>query len=171
MLRARSGWGVSPRGVRRCLTSVSSVVAALVPIVGVGALLASPTAADPAPEVAQAVVAARGSAPCGPLRYNPTVEHAAEIVNRSTYTYLNHTAENVPADDPHPTAIVKDLGMNASKVSSLQGAARDEADAIKGVLLEGRAAIPDCAYTDFGASVLHEEQSDFTLAVVVLVGT
>ncbi|CQD06672.1 hypothetical protein BN000_01328 [Mycobacterium europaeum] len=117
------------------------------------------------------MAAARGSAACGPLRYSPTVEHAADIVNRSTYTYLNHTAENVPADDPHPTAIVKDLGMDASKVLSLQGAAREEADAIKGVLLEGRTAIPDCAYTDFGASVLHEEQSDFTLAVVVLVGT
>jgi hypothetical protein len=56
-------------------------------------------------------------------------------------------------------------------VSSFQGAAHSEADAVKGVLLEGRNAIPDCSYTDFGVSLLHEPQSDFTLAVVVLVGT
>lgn len=142
----------------------------VVPIV-LGVLLAAPAAADPAPEVEQAVVAARSTASCGPLNYNPTVEHAADIVNRSTYTYLNHTAQNVPADDPHPTAIVKDLGITARNVLSLQGAGHTEVDAIKGVLLEGRNAIPDCSYTDFGVSLLHEEQSDYVLAVVVLVGT
>ena len=136
-----------------------------------GLVLAVPAAAEPAPEVQQALLAARGSASCGPLRYNPTVERAADIVNRSTYAYLNHSAENVPADDPHPTAIVKDLGITAGKVSSLQSAARNETDAIRGVLLEGRNVIPDCSYTDFGISLLHEEQSDYILAVVVLVGT
>jgi hypothetical protein len=146
-------------------------MAALAPVLGLGALLAPPAAADPAPAVQQAVVDARGAASCGPLNYNPTVEHAADIVNRSTYTFLDHSAENVPADDPHPTAIVKDLGIKANKVSSFQGAAHNEADAVKGALLEGRNAIPDCSYTDFGVSLLFEPQSDFTLAVVVLVGT
>jgi hypothetical protein len=145
-------------------------IAAVVSAVSAAAVLAPPAVADPAPEIQQAVVAVRSSASCGPLNYNPTVEHAADIINRSTYTYLNHTAQNVPADDPHPTAIVKDLGINARNVLSLQGAGHSEADAIKGVLLEGRAAIPDCSYTDFGVSLLHEEQTDFTLAVVVLVG-
>ena len=143
---------------------------ALVSLVGLNALLAPPVSAEPAPELQQVIVAVRNSSSCQPLTYNPTVEHAADIVNRSTYTYLNHTAENVPADEQHPTAILNDLGIKANKVLSLQGAAHNEADAIKGVLLEGRNAIPDCSYTDFGVSLLNEGQSDFILAVIVLVG-
>ena len=134
-------------------------------------LLAPNAVAQPAPELAQVVTAVRSSFSCPPLKYNATVEHAAEIINQSTYAYLNHTAENVPADDPHPTAILKDLGIDSSRALSLQGAAHDEAGAIKGVLLQGRTAIPDCSYTDFGVSLLHEEQTNYVLAVVVLVGT
>ena len=126
---------------------------ALISIPCLSVLLAPNAVAQPAPELAQVVTAVRSSSSCPPLKYNATVEHAAEIVNQSTYAYLNHTAENVPADDPHPTAIVKDLGINSSRVLSLQGAAHDEAGAIKGVLLEGRNAIPDCSYTDFGVSL------------------
>jgi hypothetical protein len=153
------------------MSKVGSTIVALASAVGVGTLPAPPAAADPAPAVQRAVVDARGAASCGPMNYNPTVEHAADIVNRSTNPFPDHSAENVPADDPHPTAIVKDLGIKANKVSSFQGAAHNEADAIKGVLLEGRNAIPDCSYTDFGVSLLYEPRSDFTLAVVVLVGT
>lgn len=144
------------------------IVAVLAALIGVGALPASPAAADPAPTAAQAVAVAR-SAECGPLHYNPVVERAAEIVNRSTLTYLNHTGENVPADGQHPTAILKDLGMEVSKDLSLQGAAQIEANALKGLLIEGHKAIPDCSYTDFGASRLYDEQSGFHLVVVVLV--
>ena len=149
----------------------AGAIVALATAIGVGTLLAPPATAGPAPAVRQAVVDVRGAASCAPLNYNPTVEHAADIVNRSTYTFLDHTAQNVPADDPHPIAIVKDLGIKANKASSFQGAAHNQSDAIKGVLLEGRNAIPDCSYTDFGVSLLHEPESDFTLAVVVLVGT
>jgi hypothetical protein len=133
-------------------------------------LLCAPAAADPAPDFAQAVTSVRGAAQCGPLRYDPRVEHAAEIINRSTYDYLNHTAQNVPADDPHPTAIVKDLGIEGSKASSLQGASQNQGDAIKGALLEGYNVIPDCAYTDFGVSLLHETNTGYYLVVAVLVG-
>jgi hypothetical protein len=155
---------------RRWMALAGHAVAALTPVLGAAVLLAPTAAADPAPEIAQAVVSARGTASCGTLRYNPTVEHAADIVNHSTYGYLDHTAQNVPADGRNPTAIVKDLGIDASKVLSLQGAAQNEADAIKGVLLEGHDAIPDCSYTDFGVSLLHEQESGYALAVVVLVG-
>jgi hypothetical protein len=144
---------------------------ALIAMPCLSVLLAPSAVAQPAPELAQVVTVVRSSSPCPPLNFNPTVEHAAEIVNQSTYAYLNHTAENVPADDPHPTAILKDLGINSSRALSLQGAAHDEAGAIKGVLLQGRNAIPDCSYTDFGVSLLHEEQTNYFLAVVVLVGT
>jgi hypothetical protein len=153
------------------MSKLSGVSAALASAVSVGTVLAAPALADPSPGLQQAVIDARATAACAPLNYNAAVEHAADIVNRSTYSYLAHAAENVPADDPHPTAIVKDLGINASKASSFQGAGRDPADAMKGLLLQGRNAIPDCSYTDFGVSLLQEPQSDFTLAVVVLVAT
>lgn len=159
-----------PREPRQPMSWVGGAKAPLAPVLCLGVLLAPPAGADPDPTLRQAVVDARGAASCGPLNYNPTVEHAADIVNRSTYTFLDHTAENVPADGAHPTAIVKDLGISAGKVSSFQGAAHNTADAIKGVLLEGRNAIPECSYADFGVSLLHEPQSDFILAVVVLVG-
>jgi hypothetical protein len=168
---ASSSADAAPHGVRHGMSRVGSTLVALASAIGVGTLLAPSAAADPAPAVQQAVVDARVAGSCGPLNYNPTVEHAADIVNRSTYTFLDHSAKNVPADDPHPTAIMKDLGIKANKVSSFQGAAHNEADAVKGVLLEGRNAIPDCSYTDFGVSLLYEPQSDFTLAVVVLVQT
>lgn len=146
-------------------------VRALISVSCLSVLLAPNAVAQPAPELAQVVAAVRSSSSCPPLNHNPTVEHAAEIVNQSTYAYLNHTAENVPADDPHPTAILKDLGIDSSRALSLQGAAHDEAGAIKGVLLQGRNAIPDCSYTDFGVSLLHEGQTNYFLAVVVLAGT
>lgn len=58
----------------------------------VAAPVTARAATDPAPELVQAVLAARDGG-CGPLNYNPTVEHAADIVNRSTFTYLDHSAE------------------------------------------------------------------------------
>ncbi|MGJ6122371.1 hypothetical protein QN239_07325 [Mycolicibacterium sp. Y3] len=137
----------------------------------VGAPVTARAATDPAPELVQAVLAERDGAACGPLNHNPTVEHAADIVNRSTFTYLDHSAQNVPADGPHPTAILKDLGIDTGKAISLQGAAHDEADAIKVLLLEGRDVIPDCSYTDFGVSHQYEPGSGYHLVVAVLVGT
>lgn len=129
-----------------------------------------PTAmADPYPALAQAVNTAR-SGSCDELKPDPKAEKLADIVNQSTFTYVNHTAENVPADDPHPTAIAKDLGITGSKVTSLQGAGLAESDAIHGVLLEGFSAIPDCSYSEIGTSVLREPDSGYTLLVVVLVG-
>jgi hypothetical protein len=133
-------------------------------------LLVVPAAADPAPAVQQAVASARGSGQCRPLSYDPRLEHAAEIINRASRDYVDHTAQNVPIDDPQPTAIVKDLGIEGTKSYSLQGAGYSDVDAIKGALLEGFNVIPDCAYAAFGASRLREEDSGFTLVAVVLVG-
>ncbi len=150
----------------------ANVITSLVPAIGLTVVLAAPAMADPAPEFQQVIAAARAGASCGPLTHNPTVDKAADIVNRSTYTYLNHTAENVPADNTHPVAIVKDLGINTDKVSSLEGAAHghNASNVIKGILLQGRKDIPDCTYTDYGVSLLYESDTDFTIGVVVLVG-
>lgn len=143
-------------------------VAALVTLVGIGALPVAQAVADPAPTAARAVAAARGTA-CGPLHYNPVVERAAEIVNRSTMVYLNHTGENIPADGPHPTAILNDLGIEVREDQSLHGAGRTDVDALKGLLIQGYQAIPNCSYTDFGASHLYDELTGYHLVVVILV--
>ena len=144
-------------------------IAAFAAIVGIAAPSAAPAGADASPAVAQAVAHARDASHCGPLNYSPELERAAEIINRSTSAYLDHSAGNVPADDPHPMPIVNELGIQASNVHSLQGAGRVEADAIKGLLLQGYKTIPDCSYTDFGASGLYEPESGRFLAVALMI--
>lgn len=133
------------------------------------ALRAVPAGAEPAPAVEQAVAGVRGASACGPLSYSPELERAAEIINRSTAAYLDHSAANVPADDPHPMPIISELGIEATNVHSLQAAGRDEADAIRGLLLQGYKTIPDCSYTEFGATQLYEPQSGRVLAVALLI--
>lgn len=176
---------VSCREIRRCIPKGVSAVMAMVLTGGAGILFSSPAAADPPSNLKEAVVSARGSTQCGPLRYDPVVEHAADIVNRSTDEFVGHTARNVPADGPTDALpILKDLGSGANKALSLQGAGRDsnDGDAIKMVVLEGGspgvfkvldkhvAAFSDCSYTDFGVSLRHNAETGFSLAVVVLAG-
>lgn len=135
-----------------------------------GVLAAPAAVAAAAPEVDQAVAVARSASSCGPLRHNDTVAQAADIVNRSTQAYLSHHSFDIPADDTHPTAILKDLGIQTDKAISLQGAGHTAADAVKGALLEGYKTIPDCTYTDIGTSLLVEEQTGYVLVVAILVG-
>lgn len=143
-------------------------IVGLSPILTVTVVLAPPATADPAPSLREAVEQVRGSASCGQLEYDPGVEQAAEIVNQSTDVYLNQTARHVPVADPLP--IVHDLGVAGGKAISLYGAAPNTGDSIKSVLLQGYQAIPDCAYTKFGASMLWNENTGRNLATVVLVG-
>lgn len=132
--------------------------------------------ADPAANLTNAMASARSETSCGPLRYNPVVEQAAEVFNRLSDSYLNHTATRVPSGNVAPGAHVdplpglKDLGYRGTKAYLLQGAHKDEALAIKGLLLEGYAAsaISDCSYTDFGANVWRNERTGYILASVVL---
>ncbi|MGY4709653.1 hypothetical protein ACXDF8_08880 [Mycolicibacterium sp. CBM1] len=136
-----------------------------------GALAAPAAVAGAATEFDQAVAVARSASSCGPLRHNDTVAHAADVVNRSTQAYLSHSSFDIPADDTHPRAILKDLGIQTDKAIALQGAGHTAADAIKGALLEGYRAIPDCAYTAIGTSLLVEEQTGYVLVVAILVGS
>lgn len=127
--------------------------------------------ASAATAVEQAVAAARGASSCGPLRNDAAVQQAADIMNRSTRSYLNHTSGgHVPSEQPQPIALLKDVGVETDTAMALQGAGRTEHDAIKGALLQGYKAIKDCAYTEIGTSLLYEEQTGFVLAVAVLVG-
>ncbi len=155
--------------VRLRTRMVANAATVTVTTVGICMLLAPPAAADPDQNLQDAVASARGTA-CGPLTYDPVAEHAADIVNRATDEYMSHTARNVPIDDAMP--ILKDLGSGAGKAVRLQGAGHNynDGDAIKGVLLEGYKAIPDCSYTDFGVSLRHNVDTGDSIAVAILTG-
>jgi hypothetical protein len=130
--------------------------------------LAPSALADSVANFRNSVVAAHSGTSCAQLRYNSVVEQVAEIINRSTDDYMNHTATQVPIKDPLPG--LEDLGYGGKKGTLLLGAAKNEADAIKGALLEGYAAIPECSYTDFGVSVRRNEPTGYILASLVLAG-
>lgn len=149
---------------RRWLGSVAAVVA----VVSAGSVVAPAAFADSVTNFKDAMATARGKTSCGRLHYNPIVKQAAEIVNKSSDAYINHTATHVPISDPLPG--LQDLGYDGNKAALLQGAHRNVADAIKGALLEGHAAIPDCSYTDFGVNVMRNEATGYNMAVAVLAG-
>lgn len=133
-----------------------------------GFLLAPQAFADSAAALTDAVLAARSGTSCKPLSDDPVVGQVAAIINKSTDDYLEHVATQVPLADPLPG--LKDLGYRGDKAVVLQGARPIEADAIKGMLLEGFAAIPDCSYTDFGVDVRRNESTGYSLVSVVLAG-
>jgi hypothetical protein len=123
--------------------------------------------ADATTALKEAVTAARGGAAC-PLRSDPLVDQIADIVNKSTDEYLNQTATRVPIVDAQEG--LKQLGYPGTKAYLLQGADKTDVLAIKGALLEGYDALPDCSYTDFGVSVKRNSATGFSLTAVVLAG-
>jgi hypothetical protein len=130
--------------------------------------LASSALADPSENLKSAVASARAGSSCGPLRYNPVVEQAAEITNQSTDKYVDHATSVFPDDDPLPG--LKDLGYSGSKGTLLRGAAMNEADSIKGAILEGFDKLLDCSYKDFGVSMLRNHLRGYFLSSYVLAG-
>ena len=113
-----------------------------------------------------AVEATRGTS-CGELTSNPVVDEAARAINATTDKWIDNASRAVPETDA--LTVLKDLGYAASKATILSGAAADDGDAIKALLLQGYAKIPDCSYKDFGVSALHNAKKDLTLTTVVLV--
>jgi hypothetical protein len=146
--------------IRSAALLVTTLFAAVVP--------APPARADSLDTAKNAVVSLRDGTSCAPLRDNPLVEQAADVVNRSTDDYLDHTATRIPIEDPLPG--LKDLGYGGSKAIALFGSHSNPADALKGALLEGYAAIPDCSYTDFGLSMLRNKSTGYMLVTIVLAG-
>jgi hypothetical protein len=134
-----------------------------------GGIVVAPSAfADSVIRVQDAMVTARAGTSCQPLNYNPVVEKAAAIINRSTDDYIDHISTYQAITDPMPG--LKDLGYGGDKAALLQGALSNEADAIKGALIQGHAAIPDCSYTDLGIDVRRNEATDNLLVVYLLAG-
>ncbi len=150
-------------GLRIVLVVAVTVLTALT----AGISLAPLALADSASNLREALTSARGGMSCGPLHSDPVVEQVAAKINQSTEDYLDHTATQVPIEDPLPG--LKILGYGG-KAKLIQGAGKTEADAIKGLLLEGYDKIPDCSYTAYGASMQRNERTDWYLAVVVLAG-
>jgi hypothetical protein len=121
--------------------------------------------ADSSDTLRAALMAARGAA-CGPLRSNPLVEKTAVEVNASNDKWLNHDSRVPPESDALPR--LKDLGYGGSKAAILIGAGATDANSIKALLLQGYLAIPDCSYTDYGVSAVHNAAKDMILTTVVL---
>lgn len=132
-----------------------------------GMSLAVPAVADSAASLRAAVMSLRQSS-CAGLRSDPTVEQAAENVIHSTDSWIDHTARAVPVPDAVP--VLKDLGYAGNKATLLVSAGRTDAEAIAGLLLQGYVSIPDCSYTDYGASMRQNRTSGFYLATIVLAG-
>lgn len=147
---------------------------------------APPALADPVANFKNAVATARGGSSCGPLRYNSVVEQAADVSLRSLVDYIKETATRVPVEDPLPG--LKTLGYRGDKAKLLSGAAKTDADSIKGALLEGSVppastidtpkpvtphppALADCSYTDFGVSIQRDETTGYYLSALVLAGS
>ena len=150
--------------LRGCRAWIASLLVVTVLVAEVS--LAPSTHADPAANLADALASARSGTSCSPLRYNKVVEQVAQIINRSTDSYLNQAAPRVPIAEPLEG--LKDLGYGGTKAYLLQGADKNESVAIKGALLEGYATIPDCSYKDFGVSMLRNETTGYNLASLVL---
>lgn len=134
-------------------------------------------AADFVDNLQDAIIQARDTS-CGAIRLDPLVDKTAAIVAETTDRYLNHTARVAPGRvnsqgqlivDPLP--ILKDLGSNAGKAKSIEGAGKTQADAIKSILITGYKDIPDCSYTEYGVSALPDNNPDhYFLTALVLAG-
>jgi hypothetical protein len=153
----RRGWKTPARSVVACALVFS------------GGMVVTPSAhADLLTNVRDAIVTARGGTSCQPFNYDPILEKAAGIVNQSTDDYIDHLSTYQPITDPIPG--LKDLGYGGTKAALLQGALSDESLSIKGAILQGHAAIPDCSFTDLGIDVRTNEATDNILIVYLLAG-
>jgi hypothetical protein len=143
-----------------------AVTMAAMTIVGASVSLAPSAAANSADNLRAAVMTARPS--CAPLRSEPLVEQAADIVNRSTDKWLDHTGRAVPVPEPLP--VLRDLGYGGGRAVQVEGAGDTDARAIAGLLIVGYDILSDCSYTDYGVSVIQNQRTGHYLATVVLAG-
>ncbi|MDQ2637792.1 MAG: hypothetical protein M3Y83_13030 [Actinomycetota bacterium] len=131
-------------------------------------------AADPSDKLRAAVSAMRGTS-CGALQSNPIVEQAADQFGQADDEWIERRTRAVPVEiavaagaPPDAIPLLTDLGYETGKAAVVYGAAATEADSIQALLLQGYAKIPDCSYTVFGASTLHNSSKDLILTTVVL---
>ena len=122
----------------------------------VGLVGAPHAAADWTENLRTALAAARGST-CE-LRSDPIIDQAAQGINASTDSWINNASRAVPETDAVP--VLRDLGFNASKAEILSSSSTNEGDAVKGLILQGWAKIPDCSYTAYGVSTSYNAKKE-----------
>ncbi|QVI27217.1 hypothetical protein MN2019_23855 [Mycolicibacterium neoaurum] len=128
----------------------------------------STAAAEPADALSGALLAARTDAPCAQLAIDSHAMTAAEVIGRSNDNYIRFEARDVPIADPLP--LLRELGFGGAKSYVLQGSYPTLEGAVRGAVLQGFAAIPDCGFTAFGASTLFNTIRSEYITTVVLVG-
>lgn len=148
----------------------SALALMIVTVLVAGAWLAPSALADSVANLKDALAQARGGTTCGALHVNPIVEQAATKMNHFTDDWLNHIGGQVPPDRENVLTGLKILGYRGNKAYIIQGAGKTDANAIKGALLEGYNKIPDCSYTEYGASMMLNERTGEHLSAVVLAG-
>jgi uncharacterized protein YkwD len=145
------------------------VTAALATVFATVGVATAPCAtADPTDTLRAAVAAVRGAGSCGPLRSDPTVDQVAQKVNQSTDDWLNFTSRAVPETDALPP--LKDFGHPANKAAILSSGTPDSGTAVKALVLQGFAKIPDCTYTSFGVATTYNVKKGIYLMTAVLAG-
>jgi hypothetical protein len=157
----------SPLSRRRGVRCIASAVL-VVTILAASVSLAPSAVADSADSLRTGVMAVRAASSCGPLRSDPIVEQVADNVNQSTDSWMEFQGRAVPVPEPLP--VLKDLGYGGNSATAVYGTGRVDADAIKGLLLQGYAKIPDCRYTDYGVSVMQNQRTALFIIVLVLAG-
>lgn len=151
--------------LRRLKTTLGSALLAAI----LALSLAPTSAADATATLRSQVDAARGGCPA--LQSDPVLNDVAHRANTETQSYIEHTARFEPFEDPMP--VLRDLGYSAGKAKLIPGYGDIEAKAIRGVVVHGWEAIPDCTYTRYGVHVLDNSEGTrgkYTLAALVLAG-
>lgn len=121
--------------------------------------------ADPVSTLTSAVDTVRSASQCPPLQSDPLVERAAQMATQATSDYISHRSAAVPFTDPMPA--LKTIGYTGSTALLLSGYGTSEADAVHGLILQGRELIPNCQYTQYGVSATRDD-GGFNLTSVVL---
>jgi hypothetical protein len=133
--------------------------------VATATVMAPPVMADPGSTLTSAVDTVRSASQCPPLQSDPLVERAAQMATQTTSDYISHRSAAVPFTDPMPA--LKTIGYTGKTALLVSGYGTSEADAVHGVLLEGRELIPNCSYTQYGVSATRDD-GGFNLASLVL---
>jgi hypothetical protein len=128
-------------------------------------MLAPPAMADTVANLTSAVDSVRSASRCPPLQSDPLVLRAAQMATQRLSDYIGHRTAAIPISDPMPA--LKTIGYPGTKATLVGGYGADEADSIHGLLLEGREAIPNCSYTQYGVSSTQDDDG-FYLTTVVL---
>ena len=145
------------------LAAVTSTTVVLVS----SAELASPVSADPLASLTNVVDTIRSASGCPPLQADPLVTRVAEMATHATSDYIHHRTAAIPFDGDAMPAL-KTIGYRGGHAMLMQGYGDTETKAIHGLALLAwdPAAIPKCAYTQYGISAIQDDGAVFTAVLL-----